>query len=190
MSAPFFTAGTTADLVAAIGIGILFGVTLERSGLGNARKLMGQFDLTDLTVFKVMFSAIVTAMLGAFLLSRAGVLDLSRVYIPETWLLPQLVGGVVFGAGFATAGLCPGTSCVAAATGRVDGLAVIFGMLVGVFGTAAAMPIIGDFFRSTARGGITLPTVLGASENIVIFVMTMLALVGFAAAERIEARRI
>ena len=122
MTAPFLDgSGGTSALIAAIVIGIAFGWTLERAGLGSARKLTGQFYFTDLTVFKVMFSAILVAMLGVFWLGRIGVLDLSRVYVPETFLLPQLVGGVVFGAGFVVAGLCPGTSCVAAATGRVDG---------------------------------------------------------------------
>src|SRR4051794_20925526 len=111
-------------MIAAILIGIAFGFTLERAGLGSARKLTGQFYFTDFTVFKVMFSGIVVAMLGAFWLAHFGVLDLSRVYVPETFLLPQLIGGIVFGIGFVIAGLCPGTSCVAAATGRGDGLAV------------------------------------------------------------------
>jgi uncharacterized membrane protein YedE/YeeE len=186
MSAPFFIPGSTADLITALGIGIAFGACLERSGLGSARKLMGQFNLTDLTVFKVMFSAIVTAMLGAFLLSRVGVLDLSKVHLPETWLVPQLVGGVVFGIGFALAGLCPGTSCVAAATGRGDGLAVVIGMFAGVFATGLALPSLESFFRSTSRGGLTLPTLLGASEGVVVFVIVMIALAGFAVAERIE----
>lgn len=66
-----------------------FGWCLERAGLGSARKLVGQFYLSDLTVFKVMFSAIVTAMLGAFWLGRLGLLDLTRVYVPETYLLPR-----------------------------------------------------------------------------------------------------
>ena len=98
--------------------GIAFGWFLERGGMGNARKLAGQFYFTDLSVLKLMFSAIVTAMLGLFWLSWAGLLDLSRVYVPETFIAPQLVGGLVFGVGFAIGGLCPGTSCVAAATGR------------------------------------------------------------------------
>ena len=83
-----------------VAIGIAFGWALERAGLGSARKLAGQFYLTDLTVFKVMFSAIVTAMLGVFWLGRLGLLDLARVYVPETFLLPQLVGGLLFGVGF------------------------------------------------------------------------------------------
>jgi uncharacterized membrane protein YedE/YeeE len=137
-------------------------------------------------VFKVMFSAIVTATLGAFLLSRVGVLDLSKVHLPETWLVPQLVGGVVFGIGFALAGLCPGTSCVAAATGRGDGLAVVIGMFAGVFVTGLALPSLESFYRSTARGGFTLPAMLGVSEGLVVFAIVMIALAGFAVAERIE----
>ena len=79
-----------------------FAMFLERGGMGSARKLAGQFYFTDLSVLKLMFSAILTAMLGLFWLSWAGLLDLSRVYVPETFVAPQLVGGVVFGVGFAT----------------------------------------------------------------------------------------
>ena len=119
-------------MIVAILIGIAFGFALERAGLGNARKLAGQFYFTDFTVFKVMFSAILVAMLGAFWLGRLGIIDLRGVYVPETFLAPQLIGGLLFGAGFAIAGLCPGTSCVALATGRGDGLAVVIGMFAGV----------------------------------------------------------
>jgi len=138
MSAPFFEFGAfgeSASFGVALIIGIAFGWFLERSGMGSARKLAGQFYLRDLTVFKVMFTAIVTAMLGAFWLGWMGVLDLSRVYVPETFILPQLEGGLIFGAGFAMGGLCPGTSCVSAATGRIDGFAVVIGMFAGVLVT-------------------------------------------------------
>jgi len=135
MSAPFFEYGLFGagfSLVVALIVGIAFGWCLERSGMGSARKLMGQFYLTDLTVFKVMFSAMITAMLGIFWLGWLGFLDVARIYVPETYILPQLVGGVIFGVGFATAGLCPGTSCVSAVTGRGDGVAAVLGMLSGV----------------------------------------------------------
>ena len=135
MSAPFFELGAfaeTGSLVVAMFIGIAFGWVLEQSGMGSARKLAGQFYLRDLTVFKVMFTAIVTAMLGVFWLGWLGVVDVSRIYVPETFILPQLVGGLIFGAGFAIAGLCPGTSCVSAATGRADGLAVVGGSVMGI----------------------------------------------------------
>lgn len=191
MTAPFSEygyLGARGVLLAGLGIGIAFGACLERSGLGSARKLMGQFMLTDLAVFKVMFTAIITAMLGLFWLSRLGALNIERVYLPETFLLPQLVGGVVFGIGFALAGLCPGTSCVAAATGRLDGLGVMLGMLGGVLVSGALLPVFGTFFTSTARGGLTLPSVLGISTGATVFGIVSMALAGFAAAGWIERR--
>ncbi len=175
-------------MITAFVIGVAFGFALERAGLGSARKLIGQFYLTDFTVFKVMFSAIVTAMLGAFWLSRLGVIDLSSVYVPRTWLLPQLVGGLIFGIGFVVAGLCPGTSCVAAASGRGDGLAVIAGMFAGVLFTGFASAPVRGFYESTPRGAWTLPELLHVPYGVVVFAVVLMALAGFAVAERIERR--
>jgi rhodanese-related sulfurtransferase len=180
--APFFELGDLgpgAALIAAVVIGIAFGWTLERAGLGSAPKLAAQFYFADLTVFKVMFSAIVTAMLGAFWLGRLGLLDLGRVYVPETYLLPQLAGGLLFGIGFVIAGLCPGTSCVAAATGRGDGLLVILGMFTGVFGTGLAFGSISNFYASTARGALTLPQLLHVPYGAVVFGVVAMALIAF-----------
>jgi uncharacterized protein len=188
MIAPFLDLGPMGALVAAFAIGIAFGACLERAGLGSARKLMGQFDLTDLAVFKVMFSAIVTAMLGLFWLSRLGVLDVQRVYLPDTFLLPQLIGGALFGVGFAAAGLCPGTSCVAAATGRLDGLMVMLGMFAGVLAAGAALPSFERFYLATARGGLTLPRLLGIPEGVVILVIVGVALLVFGFTARVEQR--
>jgi uncharacterized protein len=174
------------DFLLPLGIGIAFGVALERAGLGNAKKLTGQFYLTDLTVFKVMFSAIVTAMLGLFWCSRLGLVDLHAVAIPETYLRPQLVGGLVFGAGFALAGLCPGTSCVAAASGRGDGFATVAGLFTGVLGTGLAFPLLIDFYDSDARGAWTLPSLLHLPYGAVVLAIVIVALVGFIVADRIE----
>jgi len=192
MSAPLAEFGlisSGASLIAAVAIGIAFGWTLERAGLGSARKLSAQFTLTDLTVFKVMFSAIVTAMLGTFFLGWLGVVDLRRVYVPETWLMPQLVGGLVFGAGFVVAGLCPGTSCVSAATGRVDGAAVMAGMFTGVLVTGLAFSSLQAFYESTARGSITLPELLHVPYGVVVFAVVLIALGGFRGAEWVEKRQ-
>ncbi len=191
MTAPFSEFGQLGPrgvLVAGFAIGIAFGACLERSGLGSARKLMGQFDLTDLAVFKVMFSAIVTAMLGLFWLSRLGVLDVQKLYLPDTFLLPQLLGGALFGVGFALAGLCPGTSCVAAATGRLDGVAVMLGMFAGVLITGAALPSMQRLYLATAQGGLTLPRLLGIPQGVVILVITGVALAAFGFTARVEQR--
>ncbi|HUQ83207.1 MAG TPA: YeeE/YedE thiosulfate transporter family protein [Gemmatimonadaceae bacterium] len=189
--APLYELGRFGDgtsLVIAVALGSAFGWFLERGGMGSARKLAGQFYFNDLSVLKLMFSAIVTAMLGLFWLSWAGLLDLTRVYVPETFIAPQIVGGLVFGVGFAAGGLCPGTSCVAAATGRRDGFALIAGMLVGVFAFGEAFPVIGSFAESTARGAWTLPQALGLSYGTVVGIIVAAALGAFVGAERLERR--
>src|SRR5262245_52106565 len=193
MNAPWADTGVvgpTGLLLSAPLVGFAFGWFLERGGLGSARKLAGQFYLTDLTVFKVMFSALVTAMLGAFWLDSIGWLDLSLVYLPETYVVPQALGGVLFGAGFLVAGLCPGTSCVAASAGRIDGFAVVAGMLVGVAGFNAVYDWIADLYTSTALGAVTLTDLAGVSRGTGVAVVTAMAVAGFAVAERIERRRV
>lgn len=187
MTAPWIDAATSGPaLITAVATGVAFGAALERAGLGSARKLVGQFYGTDLTVFKVMFSAIVVAMLGAFWLGRLGILELSRVDVPGTWLAPQLVGGVVFGAGMATAGLCPGTSCVAAASGRGDGVAVLCGVFSGVLATGLLFAPLRGLYEATARGPLTLPAWLDVPYGVVVLAVVAIALVGFRVAERIE----
>ena len=191
MRAPFYefgAFGATRALVAALCIGVAFGWFLERGGMGSARKLAGQFYLTDLTVFKMMFSAILTAMLGAFWLGRLGVLDLSRVYVPETFILPQLVGGLVFGAGFVIGGLCPGTSCVAAVTGRGDGLMLVAGMFAGVLLTGLFFAPIATFYASTPRGSFTLPQLFHIPYGATVALVVAIAFIGFRVAEALEAR--
>lgn len=176
------------ELLAAIAIGIAFGFALERAGLGDARKLAGQFYLRDFTVFKVMFSAILVAMLGTFWLSRLGILDLRSVSVPETFLAPQLIGGLLFGAGFVVAGLCPGTSCVAAASGRADGFAVIGGMFAGVLITGLAFAPLRRFYESTSRGSLTLPELLHVPYGVVVCAIVILALLAFRAVQWWESR--
>jgi uncharacterized membrane protein YedE/YeeE len=177
------------DILLPFAIGVAFGFTLERAGLGNARKLTGQFLLTDLTVFKVMFSAILTAMLGLFWCSRLGWVDLNALALPETYLRPQIAGGLIFGAGFALAGLCPGTSCVAAASGRGDGLAVVGGLFTGVLGAGLAFPWFLDFYDSDARGAWTLPSLFHLPYGTVVLLIAIVAILGFIASERIEGSR-
>jgi len=180
--------GPGTGLLTALGLGIAFGFLLERGGLGNAVKLAGQFYLTDLTVFKVMFAAIVTAMLGLFWLAAAGVVQLPLVFVPPTFVLPHLAGGAVFGVGFVVGGLCPGTSCVSASSGRLDGLAVLGGMLIGILVFNEAFPLLEAFYRSTPRGPLTIPQSLGLPHGVVVGAVVAAALLGFVAAERIERR--
>ncbi|MCX5762067.1 MAG: YeeE/YedE thiosulfate transporter family protein [Gemmatimonadetes bacterium] len=191
MMAPFFKFGLFGDnlgLVVAFAIGIGFGFFLERAGFGNARKLAAQFYFTDLRVFKVMFTAIVTAMLGVYYLSVLGVMDLSQVYLTPTYLAPQMVGGLILGAGFVVGGYCPGTACVGVATGRIDALVLFIGIFVGIFGFSELFPLVSGFYNATPMGQLTLPQVTGLPYGFLVFAVVLMALGGFAGAEWVERR--
>lgn len=191
MSMPFYANGLFGDgagLTFALVIGLAFGWFLERGGLGNARKLAGQFYLTDMTVLKVMFSAIVTAMLGLFWLNRVGFLDLTSIVVPGTFVAPQAIGGVIFGIGFVMGGLCPGTSCVSAATGRRDGFAVVGGMAAGVLLFGLLFPVLRGLYEATPLGNVTLPELLGVRAGVVVFGVTAMAIGMFTGATAIERR--
>jgi uncharacterized protein len=189
MIAPFFKYGLFGEdisLVVAFVTGIGFGFFLERAGFNSAKKLAAQFYFTDLTVFKVMFTAIITAMVGLYYLSVIGFLDLSLVYLTPTFLLPQVVGGLILGFGFVIGGYCPGTSCVAVSTGRIDGMVYLGGIIVGILMFGEVFPLVSNFYMSTPMGQITLPQITGLPYGLLVFIVVLMALGGFAGAEWVE----
>jgi hypothetical protein len=191
MNAPFYKFGAFGDefsLVVAVIIGVLFGFFLERAGFGNGRKLAAQFYFRDMAVFKVMFSAIVTAMLGVFYLSWAGLLDIELVYVGTTYLYPQLLGGLLLGIGFILGGYCPGTSIVAVATGRLDAVMFAIGVFLGILGFGEAYPLFADFMNGSNMGSITLPEFFSVPYGLVMLLVVVIALAGFVGSEVVEKR--
>jgi len=176
-------------LLTAIGLGFLFGFTLERAGFGNARKLAGQFYLNDMTVFKVMFTAILVAMVGMRTFAAFGLLDMSRIWINPTFMWAQVVGGFLLGAGFIMSGLCPGTSVVSAASGRIDGLVTFGGIFVGSFLFAVLIdwfPGLESLYTAGSMGDSILPQVLSLPTPIVVLAIVIMAGGAFIGAEKVE----
>lgn len=178
--------GLDLSLIIAFVIGIGFGFALERGGFGNARILAAQFYFYNMRVLKVMFSAIVTAMLGLFYFAWIGWLDLSLVYTTDTYLLPQIAGGLILGIGFVIGGYCPGTSVVSAATGRTDGIIYVLGIFFGIFVFGEMFPWLENFYNSTPMGRVTLYDYFGLSYGMVVFLVVVMALGAFAAGEWAE----
>ena len=176
-----------ASFVPAIVVGFLFGFSLERNGFGDARILAAQFYLHNMRVFKVMFSSIVTAAVGLALFSSLGLLNMGGLFIPETYIWPHLTGGLLLGVGFIVSGYCPGTSIVAMASGKWDGLMTVFGVVVGSVVFGEFYPLIGDFHVSSALGVYTLDQWLGVGLPIVATVVAVAAAFMFFGAEKVEA---
>lgn len=178
--------GTWLAYTFAVLAGFAFGFVLEGAGFGSSRKLAAQFYLKDMTVLKVMFTAIVTAMLGLTVLRAVGLLDFDAVYVNPTFLGPQVAGGLIFGIGFAVGGYCPGTAVVGAATGKLDALAFLVGIGGGVLAYAGTYPRIEAFATSGGGERLFLSDWLHLPYGVIAILVTLMALGMFAAAEQIE----
>jgi rhodanese-related sulfurtransferase/uncharacterized membrane protein YedE/YeeE len=168
-------------------IGILFGAVLETAGFGNSKKLAAQFYFKDLTVFKVMFTAIIVACSLIFLSSAIGLLDYNLIWVPPTYLWPGIVGGLIMGVGFIVGGFCPGTSLVAMATGKIDGVFFVLGVLSGIFLFGETVSSFAVFFESSYMGRFTLPELFGLDYGTVVVGVVLMALFMFWGAEKVEA---
>ncbi|MFO0907165.1 MAG: YeeE/YedE thiosulfate transporter family protein [Isosphaeraceae bacterium] len=173
--------------VVSVGIGVAFGFILERAGFGNARKLASQFYLSDMSVLKVMFTAIVVAMVLLHGGSAIGLIDMDRVAVNPTYLWPGIIGGLLLGVGFIIGGYCPGTSVVSAATLKLDGLFFLFGCLLGILVFGWTVPSYQAFWEQTsAYGRLTIPEWLGWNYGVVLLGVVIMALGMFIAAEWAE----
>jgi len=148
--------------------GILFGFLLQKARVIRYDKQLGALRLIDMTIVKFMLSTILVAMVGTYLLKDLGLVKLS---IKPTILGVVILGGLIFGIGWAFLGYCPGTSLGALGEGRYDAIWGILGMLVGAGLYAEAYPVMketvlkwGDF------GKITLPEILGVNHWILILI--------------------
>lgn len=181
-----FPLSSTMELsqVAALGlamvIGIGFGFFLEKAGFGSARKLVAVFYFYDMAVVKVMFTAIVTAMIGLFVFSSLGMLDMAELYVEPSNYPAAILGGLVFGVGFVIGGYCPGTSLTAAATGRLDGIAFIAGIFIASYAYAELFSGFDTWLASSAHPDLTLPGLTGIATGwYVLLFIGFLALAGW-----------
>ncbi|MBK9121866.1 MAG: YeeE/YedE family protein [Chloroflexi bacterium] len=169
-------------------IGFAFGYTLEIAGFGKSTKLAAQFYLRDMTVLKVMFSAIVVAMVLIFLTSGLGLLDYNLIWVNPTYLWPGIIGGLIMGVGFIVGGFCPGTSIVSAATFKIDGIVFVLGVFFGIFLFGETVGLYEGFWHSSYMGRFTLPELFNADTGVVVVGVVIMALAAFAFAEFMEKR--
>ena len=172
------TQATSLGLALVIGLG--FGFFLEKAGFGSTRKLAAVFYFYDMAVVKVMFTAIVTAMAGIFILSSAGALDFAELYIEPSNYPAAIIGGIVFGVGFIVGGYCPGTSLAAAATGKIDGWVFIAGIFIGSYAYAELLSGFYTWLAASATPDVTLPSLTGIPMGwFVLLFIGFLALAGW-----------
>jgi rhodanese-related sulfurtransferase len=168
-------------------IGFAFGFALEISGFGNSKKLAAQFYFKDLTVLKVMFTAIVVAMVLIFASASLGILDFNQVWVNPTYLSSGIVGGLIMGVGFIVGGFCPGTSIVSAGTGKIDGMFFLAGGFFGAFLFGETEKYFTNWWNfSGYYGRLTLMDVFHLPTGAVVTLVVLLALFMFWGAEQLE----
>jgi rhodanese-related sulfurtransferase len=167
-------------------IGFLFGYVLEISGFNHSPSLASQFYFRDLRVFKVFFTAIVVGMLLIFGSSAIGLLDYNLIWVNPTYLWSGIVGGLIMGVGFILGGFCPGTSLVALATLKVDGIFFVLGGLVGVFLFGETVDFYRYFFNGSYFGRLTLMDIFNLPAGIVVILVTLMAVFMLWGGEQLE----
>ena len=157
--------------------GIFFGFFLQKGRVLRYDKQLGALRFMDMTIVKFMLSTVLVGMVGIYLLKDMGLIKLS---VKSTNLGGNIIGGLIFGAGWGLLGYCPGTSAGALGEGRWDALWGIVGMLVGAAIFAEVYPTLKTTILTWGNlGEITLPQLLGLSHWVIVPVMIVGALVLF-----------
>jgi uncharacterized membrane protein len=150
----------TARLALGLMTGIAFGFILQKGQALKFHKIIDALRLRDFTIWKLMFTAIAVGMIGIYAMNEVG---LAKLHIKPTILSSNILGGLIFGAGFALLGFCPGTCVGAVGEGRLDGLySGVVGLLIGAGLYSEVYPhLLPGFLKIGALGKITLPQFLG-----------------------------
>jgi uncharacterized protein len=157
--------------------GVIFGFLLQKGRVLRYDKQIGALRLMDMTIVKFMFSSIIVAMLGVYLLLDLG---LVKLQIKPLIVGGNVVGGIIFGIGWALLGYCPGTQLGALGEGRWDVLFGIAGMLAGAAFFAEMYPALKETVLTWGNyGKLTLPEALGVTHWAVIIPVVIAGILMF-----------
>ena len=161
-------------------IGLGFGYALEQGGFSSSRKLIGIFYGYDMIVVRVFLTAVLTSSMGILYFNYMGWIDFSLVYINPTFLWSAIIGGALVGLGIIIAGFCPGTSFTAAAIGKIDAMAFIGGIGLGVLFYGETYEFLFEKLHNAAPlGKIQIFDTLGMSPGLFMFLFVVFAIVLF-----------
>lgn len=162
------------ELIYGLVTGIIFGFLLQKGRVLRYDKQIGALRLIDMTIVKFMFSSVLVAMVGVYLLMDLGLVKLS---IKPTVLGGNIIGGLLFGVGWGLFGYCPGTAVGALGEGRWDTVWGLLGMLSGAALYAEAYPFMTRTVLTWGNyGKITVPQALGVNHWIVIAIFILAGL--------------
>ena len=146
------------QLVLGLLFGVIFGFLLQKGGVAKYHVLLGVLLLEDFTVVKVMLTAIVVGTVGIFSLHAIG---LVKLHVKPTRYVANILGGLLFGVGFALIGYCPGTGAAALGQGNWDAIAGVIGLMAGSYLFAETSGLLGKTVMKWGdRGKLMLPELI------------------------------
>ena len=158
------------ELILGLVTGVLFGALLQQGRVLRYEKQGGAMLFKDMTILKFMLSAIIVGMIGINMLVDVGVIELK---VKGAVVGANLIGGLLFGIGWAVAGYCPGTSVGAIGEGRWHAIWAVLGMLVGAAVYAEAYPALKATVLTWGDlGKATLATATGINHWVWIVVLS------------------
>ena len=174
------------QLVLGLLFGLIFGFLLQKGGVAKYHILLGVLLLEDFTVVKVMLTAIIVGCIGIFGLQALG---LVKLHVKPTRYAANIIGGLIFGIGFALIGYCPGTGAAALGQGNWDAIAGIAGLMLGSYLFAEASGWLDKTLLKVGdRGKLMLPELVGVSLPVFLVVFLPLLIAALFAIDRFAAR--
>jgi uncharacterized membrane protein YedE/YeeE len=177
------------EYVLAIILGVMFGFALNKAGLTRYTKIVNVFRLSDMAVLKFMMTALVVTALGIYPLRMLGLITFPAA--PATYIVGNLVGGLIFGVGMSLAGFCPGTMAAGAGEGKLDYL--IPGFLGFVTGAALFGLTYQQVFPPIAKilnyGSVVIPDLWNVNALLAVVVFALMALTLFYLIDRMGMHR-
>ena len=118
-------------------VGILFGIVMSKAEIISWYRIYEMFKFQSFHMYGVIGSAILIGMVTMLLFRKKVVktFDGKEIFVTpkKKGLYRNLLGGILFGLGWALAGACPGPMFVLVGKGVVSILVVIFGATLGTF---------------------------------------------------------
>ncbi|WP_209404357.1 DUF6691 family protein [Pseudozobellia sp. WGM2] len=118
-------------------VGIFFGIVLVKSEAVSWYRIFEMFKFQSFHMYGIIGSAVILGVLSVWLLKRLKIktTEGKEVYLPpkDKGIVRYLLGGSIFGLGWALAGACPGPMYILLGTGVFSMLIVIFGAVLGTF---------------------------------------------------------
>lgn len=157
-------------------VGIAMGALIQRAGASSPRMILASLRLENIAIIKFMATTIAVGTVAVYVLNLWMPMHLD---IKPTYVLGILVGGLIFGVGFAVGGFCPGTCVVGIGEGRRDAWMAMFGGVVGALVFTLLYTVLAPLLITPFNyGKVTLASLFNLPAVVVAIAFAAILLLG------------